>query len=181
MFYLLEYSYGLIGRDNGRSQTPRQSYGSSGWKSGSDNLLNSETSGKRRVLADWTARWTKEQRKLERVVQLGTDPGSCQAVPEDTPPSRRVLNLHVRLRKAESTVLIQTRTGRVGLARFLDTRKVPGVMSAQCRCRAGEQTPQHMTLYFIEEAKRRRGLRTSSRVDYHQLIGTASGAKRLAE
>jgi hypothetical protein len=38
-----------------------------------------------------------------------------------------------------------------------------------------------MALYCIEEAERRQGLRTNRRIDYQQLIGTASGAKRLAE
>src|SRR5271170_239886 len=36
-----------------------------------------------KVLADWTNRWKAGLRRLERVVQPGTDPGS-QAIPEDT-------------------------------------------------------------------------------------------------
>jgi hypothetical protein len=38
-------------------------------------------------------------------------------------------------------MLVQARTGRIGLAKFLYSRKVPGVVSAQCRCGAGEETP----------------------------------------
>jgi hypothetical protein len=138
------------------------------------------------VLASWTERWTKEKRKLERVIRPGTDPGNSQVVPKDPPASGRVLKLHSGLRKAESAVLVQARTGRIGLARFLYSRKVLGVLSAQCRCRAGEETPQHMAIYCIyciEEAERRQSLRTGGRgrVDYRQLVGTASGARRLAE
>jgi hypothetical protein len=92
-----------------------------------------------------------------------------------------VLKLHSGLRKAESAVLVRARTGRIGLARFLYSRKVLGVLSAQCRCRAGEETPRHMAIYCIEEAERRQSLRTGGRVDYRQLVGTASGARRLAE
>ena len=65
---------------------------------------------KQRVLADWTARWKTEHRKLERVVQPGTDPGtrrSSQAIPEATPPNKAVLELHSGLPKAESSVLVQ--------------------------------------------------------------------------
>jgi hypothetical protein len=122
--------------------------------------------GKRRVLANWTERWTKEQRKLERAVRPGTDLGNSQVVPEDPPLSGRVLKLHSRLRKAEIVVLVQVRTGRIGLARFLYSREVPGVLSAQCRCGAREETPWHMTLYCIEEAERRQSIRTGGRVDY---------------
>jgi hypothetical protein len=136
---------------------------------------------KRKVLEDWTARWKEDQKKrVDRVVQPGTDPGS-RAVPEDTPPSRGVLKLHSRLRKAENSVLVQARTGRIRLAKFLYNRKVPGVLTAQCRCGAGEETPPHMALFCTGEAGRRQHLRTGGRIDYQQLLGTNSGAKRIAE
>ena len=84
--------------------------------------------------------------------------------------------------RAESSVLVQARTGRVGLAKFLYSRKVPGKLPAECRCEAGEATPRHMVLFCTEEAERRQRLRTGTggRVDYQQLVGTKSGAKRLA-
>ena len=57
--------------------------------------------------------------KVERVIRPGTGPGGRQAVPEDAPPNKGVLRLHAGLRKAESSVLVRARTGRIGLARFL--------------------------------------------------------------
>jgi hypothetical protein len=72
-----------------------------------------------------------------------------------------VLKLHLGLQKAESSVLVQARTGRIGLAKFLYNRKVPGIQSAQCQSGAEEETPRHMALYCIEEAGRRPGLRTN--------------------
>jgi len=136
---------------------------------------------KPRVLADWTDRWKKDQRKRERIVRPGTDPGGNRVVLEDPPPDKQVLKLHVGLKKAESSMLVQARTGRVGLAKFLYGRKVPGIQTAQCRCEAGEETVRHMALYCTEEADRRQGLRVNGRLDYGRLIGTASGAKRLTE
>ena len=62
------------------------------------------------MLADWTAQWKAEYRKLERVAQPGTDPGtrrSGKAIPEDTPPNKAVLELYTGLQKAESSVLVQ--------------------------------------------------------------------------
>lgn len=140
---------------------------------------------KQKVLADWTAQWKTERGKLERVVQPGTDPGTrrrSHAIPEDTPPNQAVLELHSGLQKAESSVLVQARTGRIGLAKFfLYNHKAPGILSAQCRCRAGEKTPRHMALYCTEEAGRRPGIRTNGKASYQQLIGTASGSKQFSK
>jgi hypothetical protein len=37
----------------------------------------------------------------------------------DATPSKQVLGLHSGLRKAENSVLVEARTGRIGLARYL--------------------------------------------------------------
>ena len=108
-------------------------------------------------------------------------PKGRQAAPEDTPTSRGVLRLHTGLRKAESSVLVQSHTGRIGLAKVLYNLRVPEILSAQCRCGAGEETPRHMALYCTEEADRRQRLRTGRRRNYQQLIGTSGGAGKLAE
>ena len=81
------------------------------------------------MLADWTNRWNAGPRRLERVVRPGTDPGS-RAILEDTPLNKAVLKLYWGLQKAESLILVQTRTGRIGLAKFLYSRKVLRVLSA---------------------------------------------------
>jgi hypothetical protein len=132
------------------------------------------------VLVDWKERWKRDWKRVERVVRPGTDPGS-RTIPEDTPPNEAVLKLYSGLRKAESSVRVQARTGRIGLAKFLYNRKVLGVLTAQCRCGAGEETPRHIALFCTDEIKRRQHLRVSGRLDYQQLIGTNGGAKRLAE
>jgi hypothetical protein len=115
------------------------------------------------------------------VVRPGTDSAS-RVIPEYTLLNKAVLKHHSGLRKEESSVLVQARTSRIGLAKFLYSRKVPGILSAQCRCRAGEETPRHMALSCTDETERRQRLRTGGRVlDYQQLIGTNSGVKKLAE
>jgi hypothetical protein len=119
-----------------------------------------------KVVKDWTARWKKDQERADRVVQPGTGPGRRQVVPENTPPNKAVLKLHPRLRKAEGSVLVQARTGRIGLAKFLYSCKVPRVLSSQCRCGAGEETPRHIALFCTDEAERRQHLQTGWRIDY---------------
>jgi hypothetical protein len=82
-------------------------------------------------------------------------------------------------------VLVQVRTGRIGLAKYLYSRHVPGILSAQCRCEGGEETPRHMALFCREESDRRHALRTgtgtSRQINYRNLTRTASGAKLLSE
>jgi hypothetical protein len=67
---------------------------------------------KRKVLEDWKERWKRErdQKRVERIVRPGTDPSS-KAIPKDTPPNEAVLKLHSRLRKAESSILVQAYIG----------------------------------------------------------------------
>ena len=108
-------------------------------------------------------------------------PWGRQTVPKDTLLNKGALELHSRLQKAESSVLVKARTGRIGLARFLFNYKVPGIESAECRCRAWEETPRHMALYCTDEAESRQHLRMNGRLNYQQLIGTNGGAKRFSE
>ena len=100
---------------------------------------------------------------------------------EDPPPSRQVLKLHAGLKKAESSMLVQAHTGRVGLAKFLYGRKVPRIQTAQCCCKAGEETVYHIALYCTNKADCQQGLQVNGRLNYRRLIRTASGAKQLAE
>jgi hypothetical protein len=60
--------------------------------------------------------------------------------------------------KAENSALVQVRTGRIGLAKFLFNHKVTGMESAKCRCGAGEETPRHRALHSTEE------------IEYHQYL-----------
>jgi hypothetical protein len=58
------------------------------------------------------------------------------------PPEKAVLKLHSGLRKAESSALIQLRTGRVGLAHFLHKARVPSYETGMCRCGQAEVSGQ---------------------------------------
>jgi hypothetical protein len=71
-----------------------------------------------------------------------------------------MLKLHEGLRKAESALLIQARTGRTGLAKFLYGRSVPGFITATCQCRAGHETLCHMALYCTYIRSRQEALPT---------------------
>ena len=118
---------------------------------------------------------------MGQVVQPSPNTRNYTAIPEDTLPTKQVLKLYKNLRKAESALLIQVRTKRIGLAQFLYNRKVPGFVTAKCQCRAGHETPQHMALFCVQEASHRQFLRDANgRLQpYLVLVGTAKGARKF--
>ena len=62
-------------------------------------------------------------------------------------PLTDTLKLYGQLKKAESSVLFQARTGRIGLRHFLYKAKVLGVDSAECSCEGGNETAEHVILH----------------------------------
>ena len=77
-------------------------------------------------------------------------------------PSARRLTLHEQLKKAESSVLlVQARTGRIGLAHFLNKARVPGYETPACRCGLGDETAEHLLLHCQLETERRQWRRST--------------------
>jgi hypothetical protein len=134
---------------------------------------------KKLVLQEWESRWQAENRRLGRGERLAIEPGNCRVVPADTPPNKKILELHQDFQKAESALLVQARTGRIGLAQFLNSRRVPGYETAKCRCLGGHETPRHITQYCAIEGPRRSELRDNAgrAQAYPTLVGTKQGAK----
>jgi hypothetical protein len=111
-----------------------------------------DTTGKKAIAQEWNIRWRLECRRGWF---------SIAAIEE---PSTRRLKLHNQLKKAESAVLVQARTGRIGLASFLYKAHVPGVDSPNCKCEQGVETAEHLLLHCPIERERRewkRGARLS--------------------
>jgi hypothetical protein len=96
---------------------------------------------KPKVPQDWKKRWEAHNRRIGRQEPSGPSLGRVRYVPEDTEPTTRVLALHKHLRKAESSVLVQARTGKIGFAKFLCDRRVPGYAIGQCLCGHGLENP----------------------------------------
>ncbi len=57
-------------------------------------------------------------------------------------PSTKVLQLHKRVKKLESALITQMRTGKIGLRPFLYSRKL--VNNSQCECGYRSQTVRHI-------------------------------------
>jgi hypothetical protein len=88
------------------------------------------------------------------------------------PPSPRVVKLHKGLRKAESSVITQIRTGRIGLAAFLNKARVPGFPSPVCACGQARETAAHVIAHCSRFAEVRGRLADpqSDRLDVRALV-----------
>ena len=92
-------------------------------------------------------------------------------------PSASRLKLHKQLKKAESSVLVQARIGRIGLAHFLNKARVPGYETPACRCGLGDETAEHLLLHCQLETERRqwqRGTRLRDLVSEPSSTATAA-------
>ena len=96
------------------------------------------------------------------------------------PPDKKVLKLHKNLRKAESTALIQLRTGRIGLAWFLSKRRVPEFVNRLgCRCGAERESPRHVLLECKDGLKGEEAGRGREE-EFQAALNTPEGASRAA-
>jgi hypothetical protein len=119
------------------------------------------------ILAEWRARWQEEGKKKKS--------WWCSIAAQDQ-PCKNTLLLHNQLKKAESSVLVQARTGRIGLRQFLFKAKVPGVISASCPCGKGLETAEHLLLYCDQAAPSV----WSRGSQFKKLISNPANTKQLA-
>jgi hypothetical protein len=120
----------------------------------------------KRVLEAWICRW-----------QASTKPDTWDRVLR--PPDPQVLKLHAGLQKAESSALVQFRTGYTGLAYFLHKARVPGVESGLCSCGNSFETPRHILIHYRKEEAQREELKRvgNNRLDLRKLLDTPEGAR----
>jgi ribonuclease HI len=72
--------------------------------------------------------------------------------------SRGVLKLHQELSKPLSSILVQMRTGRIGLRHYLFSRHVPEIDNDRCQCGQASQTISHVLLNCRRHARLRNEL-----------------------
>lgn len=58
--------------------------------------------------------------------------------------STKVLHLHDNLPKWISSLMVQMRTGKIGLKKFLYERNVSDIDDTECACGEGEETVSHV-------------------------------------
>ena len=90
-------------------------------------------------------------------------------IAQSGPLHKNRLNTHKLLNKAQSSLAIQIRTEKIGLASFLFKRKVPDIESAACLCGSRFQTAKHVIM-FCGLHNRIDMLRAAGSLDYQKLI-----------
>jgi ribonuclease HI len=75
-------------------------------------------------------------------------------------PSPKTLLLYKTPRPL-GTIIVQLRTGKIGLRQFLYQRKVPGIDSPECECNRGRQSVRHIlfTCPLLKDQRREAGIR----------------------
>jgi hypothetical protein len=131
--------------------------------------LTQTATEKQKVLVAWSNRWHAQeaQRQSNYWDQI------------KRPPDSAVLQLHKGLRKADSTILIQGRTGEIGLGHCLHMLRVPDYEPSQCSCGIETEILRHVLLECPHEAERRLDLKEAQggQLDYNRLPCTPKGAR----
>jgi hypothetical protein len=147
-----------------RTKTQRQQRKE--WQERRAEALGAAQDETRRTLLAWEQRWrSKPRTEWDRIQQ---------------PPDKKILKLHQELKKAESSVIVQLRTGRIGLAHFLHKARVPEYNTGQCQCGQGVETPRHLLLYCPIEEERRDALGVHQERTFVRLLTTPKGAAKAA-
>ena len=101
-------------------------------------LTTNQASSKKELqklfVKEWENQWEEKKRKSYSEWQV-----FCQK------PHHKNLKLYKELQKAEASLLLQTRTGRIGLASFLFRAGVPDFPTPLCVCGQAEETVKHIT------------------------------------
>lgn len=84
------------------------------------------------------------------------------------------------LDKAVSSLAVQMRTEKIGLADSLFRRRVPGVDSATCQCGYLRQTVKHVIM-FCPDFVDRSTLRAGGAMNFRRLTETNAGIKAAAK
>ncbi len=126
------------------------------------------TRANRKINALWLQQWQSSAKS-------SPNPDLVEA-----PPGTDVLKLHEGLRKAESSLGIQLRTGTNGLDTFLFQARVPSVPSPLCSCGRGRQTARHVLIFCPKHAGARHELRDEQGhlPDFSKLLSTAAGLRK---
>ena len=97
-------------------------------------------------------------------------------------PTSKLLNLYKNVPKAVSSVIIQMRTGKIGLRACLYKWKVPEIDNAHCTCDRGDQTLKHVLLQCHRFRKeRRQTLRSLQTNDISMILNDPDMVKKAAK
>jgi ribonuclease HI len=117
-----------------------------GWRMGDTRGPRAEPPPQLHPLRTTLKTWSRKTANLRWQASWAIE-SKGKAVRRHTPvPTKKVLQLHADLSKAESALLVQMRTEKIGLKDFLFNHRVPGFHNARCHCGERRQTVAHVLL-----------------------------------
>jgi hypothetical protein len=119
-------------------------------------------------MSRWTTEWANETRG-RRSYRYTPIPGT------------KVLGFHQNATKRLSSIIIQLRTGKIGLNAYLHSRKVPGIDSPNCTCGFRLQTIEHILLDCRKYRDLRRHYLGPGRTTVDEILSTPKLALKAAE
>lgn len=125
----------------------------------------------------WRERWLKE-----RNGRATTRPADDLNHQQETLFKDKTLKRHEGLSKAKSSLLVQIRTGAIGLRDFLFKQGVPEVPTPQCECGEGRETVEHLVMWCLAPPLTRTWERAEirTRQDFYSVLqGIGPSAARL--
>ena len=126
-------------------------------------------------------KWTKQKWKERWNHYLDSIPAAQKTPSHDCRLGTFRKKLHQGLRKAESSLAIQLRTGKVGFAAFLHARRVPDVLSPACQCGWRRQDPKHVIVFCPNHALTRNRLyEEAGTQQYQEMLSTRKGLRAVA-
>ena len=87
---------------------------------------------------------------------------------------------HIGLKKHESALLTQLRTGKIGFNAFLHKMRVPEVISPDCECSEGAMTVEHVLMKCSKWSAEREELITPLRTTSVKEVLTSKAGGRAA-
>ncbi len=133
--------------------------------------LSLQTRAKRKAQQSWHSSWQ------------ASAPSPASPTSIEAPPSTDVLALHQLLRKPETALAVQLRTGKNGFNAFLYQARVPSVLSPLCSCGFGHQTAKHIIIHCRNFSAARHALRDNQGhlPDFKQLLTTPTGLQKVTK
>ena len=119
----------------------------------------------------WAQRWEGYRATIPETLRT---PATRDALFENT-------SYHEGLRKAESSVAVQFRSGKNGLNAFLKQANVPGILSSRYPCGWAKQDAKHVLLFCPEYRERRAELvREAGTYDFRKMLSGLQGIRAAA-
>lgn len=145
---------------------------------------------RRMAFQEWEASWKVQNRPQTTADRNPADPDIWKAATftTDKDGNQRMTfqgspaRIHSGLKRAQSSIAIQIRSGHIGFNAYLYRRRVPGIQSPQCQCGYPSQNAKHMIMCCPQWAKGRAEIwRQAQTRSFAAMMDSPEDVKRITQ